>query len=83
MVLIGHFPPALARTEVRHADVAIDLGDHLGQLDLVASGSNSSKIAAPPMTEIGVSPATAMAPLVDQVLGDQMKRFRTYAAAAP
>ena len=27
--------------------------------------------------------AAAMAPLVDQVLGDQMKRFRTYAAAAP
>ena len=25
----------------------------------------------------------AMAPLVDQVLGDQMKRFRTYAAGAP
>ena len=27
--------------------------------------------------------AGAMAPLVDQVLGDQMKRYRTYAAAAP
>ena len=27
--------------------------------------------------------AAAMAPLVDQVLGDQMKRFRAYAAAAP
>jgi uncharacterized protein YndB with AHSA1/START domain len=27
--------------------------------------------------------AAAMAPLVDRVLGDQMKRFRTYAAAAP
>ena len=27
--------------------------------------------------------AAAMAPLVDQVLGEQMKRFRTYAAAAP
>jgi uncharacterized protein YndB with AHSA1/START domain len=27
--------------------------------------------------------AAAMAPLVDQVLSDQMKRFRTYAAAAP
>lgn len=27
--------------------------------------------------------AAAMAPLVDQVLGDQMKRFRVYAAAAP
>ena len=27
--------------------------------------------------------AAAMAPLVDQVLGDQMKRFRTYAAGAP
>jgi len=27
--------------------------------------------------------AAAMAPLVDQVLGDQMKRYRTYAAAAP
>ena len=27
--------------------------------------------------------AAAMAPLVDQVLGDQMKRFRTYAAASP
>lgn len=27
--------------------------------------------------------AAAMAPLVDQVLGDQMKRYRTFAAAAP
>jgi uncharacterized protein YndB with AHSA1/START domain len=27
--------------------------------------------------------AAAMAPLVDQVLGEQMKRFRAYAAAAP
>ena len=27
--------------------------------------------------------AAAMAPLVDQVLGDQMKRFRVYAAGAP
>lgn len=27
--------------------------------------------------------AAAIAPLVDQVLGDQMKRFRTFAAAAP
>ncbi len=27
--------------------------------------------------------AAAMAPLVDQVLGEQMKRFRIYAAAAP
>lgn len=27
--------------------------------------------------------AAAMAPLVDQVLGEQMKRFRVYAAAAP
>jgi hypothetical protein len=27
--------------------------------------------------------AAAMAPLVDQVLGDQMKRYRVYAAAAP
>ena len=27
--------------------------------------------------------ADRMAPLVDQVLGEQMKRFRTYAAAAP
>lgn len=27
--------------------------------------------------------AGAMAPLVDQVLGDQMKRYRVYAAAAP
>lgn len=27
--------------------------------------------------------AAAMAPLVDRVLGDQMKRFRTYAAAEP
>lgn len=27
--------------------------------------------------------ADKMAPLVDQVLGEQMKRFRTYAAAAP
>ncbi|HXG80690.1 MAG TPA: SRPBCC domain-containing protein [Sphingomicrobium sp.] len=27
--------------------------------------------------------AAAMAPLVDQVLGEQMKRFRTYAAKAP
>ena len=27
--------------------------------------------------------AAAMAPLVDQVLGDQMKRYRIYAAAAP
>jgi hypothetical protein len=27
--------------------------------------------------------AAKMAPLVDQVLADQMKRFRTYAAAAP
>ena len=27
--------------------------------------------------------AAAMAPLVDQVLADQMKRYRTYAAAAP
>ena len=27
--------------------------------------------------------SAAMAPLVDQVLGDQMKRYRTFAAAAP
>ena len=27
--------------------------------------------------------AAAMAPLVDQVLGDQMKRYRSFAAAAP
>jgi len=27
--------------------------------------------------------AAAMAPIVDQVLGDQMKRYRAYAAAAP
>jgi len=27
--------------------------------------------------------AAAMAPLVDQVLGDQLKRYRVYAAAAP
>ena len=27
--------------------------------------------------------AAAMAPIVDQVLGDQMKRFRSFAAAAP
>src|SRR4030095_7324685 len=100
MVLIVHFAPTLARTKVRHRHVAVDLGNHLGQLDLVgdrlaplqerrppphpprgaamapspstsaitsvssilsAIGSNSSKIAAPPITEIGGDPAAAIA----------------------
>ena len=52
MILIGDFAPALARAQVGHDDVAVDLGDALRSARCwSAIGSNRSKIAAPPMTE--------------------------------
>ena len=37
MILIGDLAPALARPEVGHRHIAVDLGNHLGQLDLVGN----------------------------------------------
>jgi hypothetical protein len=37
MVFIGYFAPTLARAQIRHRNVPVDLGDDFGQLDLVCN----------------------------------------------